>query len=78
MPKQEPLVRLGAVSSVHTAPACVRPPAGDMMLTDPSEMLLHEMSTVHRKSCFLTFANYQISEHNYLNNETQRDVYKLL
>ncbi len=40
--------RAGAVPSVHTAPssgppsACVQPPAGDMMLTDPSEMLLHE------------------------------------
>ncbi len=66
---------IGAHSAfIGSRSTCVRPPAGDMMLTDLLEMLLH--GNVHRKSCFLTFANFQISEHHYLNNETQ--MYKLL
>ncbi len=46
--KKRVRLRAGAVSSVHTAASSgpgepvVRPSAGDMMLTDPSEMLLHE------------------------------------
>ncbi len=44
--KKRAKLRAGAVPSVHTAPSSgqsvVRPPAGDMMLTDPSEKLLHE------------------------------------